>query len=212
MSKPIRVLITDDHPVVRNGLAALIDSCDDLTLAGEAAHGAQAVRLADDLQPDVVLMDMMMPGMDGVEATRAIRRRSPQIQVVALTSFGEDQLVQKALQAGAIAYLLKNASHVEVAEAIRAAYAGRPTLAPEATQALMRVAMQPPAVGSDLTPREREVLGLMVDGSSNAIIAQKLILGESTVKSHVSSILAKLGVASRTEAVALAVRHGLVEQ
>ena len=206
---PIRVLIADDHPMVRSGLATFMEAFDDLELAGEAANGAQAVRLATQLQPDVVLMDMIMPGMDGAEATRLIRRQLPQIQVIALTSFGDEALVQQAVQAGAIGYLLKNVSHLELAEAIRAAQRGQPTLAPEATKALVQAAYRPPAAGSDLTPREREVLALMIEGLNNPQIADRLIVGESTIKSHVSSVLAKLGAATRTEAVALAIRNGL---
>ncbi len=209
-SEPIRVLITDDHPVVRSGLATVLDACDDLQLVGEAANGNQALRACVELQPDVVLMDMVMPGMSGDEATRLIRQRCPQIQVIALTSFGEEELVQRALQAGAIGYLLKNVSHIELAEAIRAAHRGQPTLGPEATRALMQAANRPKTPGSDLTAREREVLALMVDGLNNAEIARRLVVGESTVKSHVSSILSKLEAGGRTEAVALALRHHLV--
>jgi NarL family two-component system response regulator LiaR len=162
------------------------------------------------VQPDVVLMDLVMPGMDGAAATRAIRERCPQVQVIALTSFKEDELVQGALQAGAISYLLKNVSADELADAIRAAHAGRPTLAPEAAQALVQAASHPPPPGHDLTPREREVLALMVEGLSNPQIAERLVVSRSTVKFHVSSILSKLGVDGRTEAVALAVQNHLV--
>jgi two-component system, NarL family, response regulator LiaR len=207
--EPIRVLVVDDHPMVRSGLAAFMEAFDDLEPAGEAAGGAQAIRLCGQLQPDVVLMDMIMPGMDGAEATRRIRQQFPQIQVIALTSFGEEALVQQALQAGAIGYLLKNVSHLELAEAIRAAHNGRPTLAPEATKALIHAASRPPAPGSDLTPREREVLELLVEGLNNPQIAERMVVGESTVKSHVSAVLAKLGATTRTEAVALAIRNGL---
>jgi NarL family two-component system response regulator LiaR len=158
----------------------------------------------------VVLMDIVMPDMDGVTATRAIRRQFPQIQVVALTSFKDKGLVQDALQAGAIGYLLKDVSADTLAEAIRAAHAGRATLSPEAAQALAQAAAQPPAPGHDLTKRERDVLALLVEGLNNTQIADRLVVSPSTIKSHVSHILAKLGVASRTEAAALAVRHGLV--
>jgi NarL family two-component system response regulator LiaR len=211
MSELIRILIVDDHPIVRDGLSALVEANDDFELAGEAAGGAEAVRRAMECRPAVVLMDMLMPGMDGVEATRAIRQLCPDTQVIALTSFGDDCLVQRALRAGAISYLLKNASHLQLAEAIRAAAAGRPTLAPEATQALIQAALGPPAPGNDLTPREREVLALMVDGKSNAEIAECLVVSPSTAKSHVGNILSKLGVAGRTEAVAVALKQGLVD-
>jgi len=209
-SQPIRVLIVDDQPVVRSGLGAFLSAFPDLTLVGEAPGGEQALTLYGELRPDVVLMDLVMSGMDGVTTIRALRARHPQARILALTSFAEDDLVQSALQAGAIGYLMKNVSHTELAEAIRAAHHGRPTLAPEATQALIRTATAPPPPGHDLTPREREVLGLMVEGLSNAQIAERLIIGESTAKSHVSNIIGKLGVSTRTEAVALALKHHLV--
>jgi NarL family two-component system response regulator LiaR len=168
------------------------------------------VRRCAEVQPDVVLMDLQMPVMDGVTATRAIRERSPTVQVLALTSFRDEELVQRALQAGAIGYLLKNVSADDLATAIRAAHAGQPTLAPEATQALVHAATRPPTPGQDLTPREREVLALMVQGLSNTAIAARLVVSPSTAKAHVSSILSKLGVTSRTEAVALAMQRHLV--
>jgi NarL family two-component system response regulator LiaR len=179
-------------------------------MVGEAASGQEAIQLCDELKPDVVLMDMVMPDMDGATTTLLIRKQSPQVQVLALTSFKEELLVQSALQAGAIGYLLKDVSADELAQAIRAAHAGRSTLSPEAAQALVHATSQPPAPGIDLTERELEVLTLMVDGLNNTQIAARLTVSSSTVKSHVSSILAKLGVASRTEAVSLALRNRLV--
>jgi NarL family two-component system response regulator LiaR len=196
--------------MVRRGLATFLRAFDDLELAGEAADGDEAVRRCAEAQPDVVLMDLMMPGLDGVAATRVIRERFPTVRVLALTSFQDEGLVQRALQAGAIGYLLKNVSADDLASAIRAAHAGRPTLAPEATQALVQAAAHPPVPGQDLTPREREVLALMVQGLSNTAIAARLVVSPSTAKAHVSSILSKLGVTSRTEAVALAMQHHLV--
>jgi NarL family two-component system response regulator LiaR len=209
-SPPIRVMLVDDHTMVRRGLATFLKVFDDLALAGEAASGEDAIRLCAEVLPDVVLMDMVMPDMDGVTATRAIRQQFPNVQVVALTSFKEEERVQNALQAGAIGYLLKDVSADELAQAIRAAHAGRATLSPEAAQALVQAATQPPTAGYGLTKRERDVLNLLVEGLNNTQIADRLVVSPSTIKSHVSHILAKLGVASRTEAAAFAVRHGLV--
>ena len=207
---PIRVLLVDDHAMVRRGLATFIKVFDDLELAGEAASGEAAIELCAQLAPDVVLMDIVMPEMDGVTATRAVRRQFPEIQVVALTSFKDKELVQDALQAGAIGYLLKDVSADTLAEAIRDAHAGRATLSPAAAQALAQAAAQPTTPGHDLTARERDVLALLVKGLNNTQIADRLVVSPSTIKSHVSHILSKLGVASRTEAAALAVRQGLV--
>lgn len=209
-SKRIRVMIVDDYTMVRRGLATFIKVFDYLELAGEAASGQAAVQMCAELHPDVVLMDMVMPDMDGAAATRLIRKQSPAIQVLVLTSFKEEVLVQSALQAGAIGYLLKDVSADELAEAIRAASAGRATLSPEAAQALVHTASKPPPPGIDLTEREQDVLVRMAEGLNNTQIAARLTVSSSTVKSHVSNILSKLGVASRTEAVTLAIRNKLV--
>ena len=208
---PIRVLLVDDHAMVRRGLATFLKVHDDLELAGEAATGEEAIQLCDRLRPDVVLMDLLMPGMHGVEATRAIRRQFPTVQVIALTSFNEEGLIQNALHAGAIGYLLKDVSANELAQAIRTAYTGRGTLSPEVAQTLIHATTQPPALGHNLTARERAVLALLVQGMNNTEIAESLFVSPSTIKSHVSHILAKLEVTGRTEAVALAVRHHLVD-
>lgn len=211
-SSTIRVMVVDDHTVVRGGLSTFLLAYDDLELVGEAANGAEALTVAERCRPDVVLMDLMMPEMDGATATRRLRERHPEIQVIALTSFKEDDLVQGALAAGAIGYLLKNVSADELVGAIRSAHVGRPTLAPEATQVLIHSAthsrQQP--LGHDLTERERDVLALMVTGMNNSEIADRLVVSRSTVKYHVSNILSKLQATTRTEAVAYALQQNLV--
>lgn len=209
-SKPIRVMLVDDHTMVRKGLATFLSVYDDLQLAGEAESGAVAIQLCGELLPDVVLMDMVMPDMDGPTTTRAICGMYPQVQVIALTSFKEGDLVKNALEAGAIGYLLKDVSADELVQAIRAAYAGRATLSPEAAQALVETANQPPKAGLYLTEREREVLALMIEGLNNTQIAGRLTVSPSTIKSHVSNVLSKLGVTSRTEAVTFALRNHII--
>jgi two-component system, NarL family, response regulator LiaR len=214
-SNPIRVMIVDDHSMVRRGLSTIFKIKADLELVGEASNGREALEVCGQLQPDVVLMDLIMPEMSGAEATQAIRARWPRIQVIALTSFQEKDLVRGALQAGAISYLLKNVAADDLAAAIREAYAGRSTLAPEAIQALI----QPDAPGRgvqtgvaetfELTPREEEVLALMVEGLTNPEIAERLVVSRSTAKAHVSNILSKLGASNRAEAIAIALQHNL---
>lgn len=210
-SQPIRVMLVDDHTMVRRGLATFLQISDNLELVGEAGNGEEAIELCARLLPDVILMDIVMPDMDGVTATRLIREQFPTVQVIALTSFKEAGLVQSALQAGAIGYLLKDISAEELARAIRSAHTGQATLSSEVTQGLIQAATRPTAPGEDLTEREHEVLTLLVEGLNNTEIAEKLVVSPSTIKSHVSNILAKLDVTSRTEAAALAVRLHLVD-
>lgn len=209
--KPIRVMLVDDHAVVRGGLSKFLMVYPDLELVGEAENGEEAIQMCGRFQPDVVLMDLKMPGMDGITATRHIRQRYPKVQVVVLTSFQEEPMVQGALQAGAIGYLLKNVTAAELASAVRAARAGRMTLASEATEVLVHSVTQPVVPGDDLTPREREVLALMVEGLNNTEIADRLVVSVSTVKFHVSSIYSKLGVDGRVAAVSLALQRHLVD-
>jgi NarL family two-component system response regulator LiaR len=211
VNERIRVMIVDDHLMVRRGLATFLRAAPDLELVGEAASGAEAIRMCEQARPEVILMDLKLPDLDGIAATRAIRNAHPEIQVIAVTSSQEDALVSEALRAGAIGYLLKDVGVVGLGDAIRAARAGRSTLSPEATHALVRQATAPASPGDGLTQREREVLALMVKGISNSQIAERLVLSRSTVNFHVSNVLGKLGVASRTQAVSMALRQHLVE-
>jgi NarL family two-component system response regulator LiaR len=204
------VLVVDDHAVVRSGLTAFLMAFDDMELVGEADNGLKAVEMCEQLKPDVVLMDIMMPEMNGADATRKIRQMCPQTQVIALTSFPEEDFVQQALQAGAISYLLKNVPADGLAEAIRSAKEGHSTLAPEATQALIHAAAHPAETIRPLTGREQEVLPLLAEGLNNGEIAERLTISRSTVRFHVSNILAKLGATSRAQAVAVAIKHKLV--
>ena len=214
-STSIRVMIVDDHSMVRRGLSTIFRIKADLELVGEASNGQEALDICAQVQPDVVLMDLVMPEMSGAEATRAIRARWPQIQVIALTSFQEKDLVRGALQAGAISYLLKNVAADDLAAAIREAHAGRSTLAPEAIEALIQPDLPSPGVQPgvaetfELTPREQEVLALMVEGLTNPEIAERLVVSRSTAKAHVSNILSKLGASNRTEAISIALQHNL---
>jgi len=208
---PIRVMLVDDHEMVRNGLGTFLLVHDDLELAGEAGDGREALAVFERVCPDVILMDLKMPRMDGVEAIRALTERDPDARIIALTSFREEALVQDALDAGALGYLLKDIGADDLAEAIRAAHRGEPTLASEAAWVLLKASRRPFRPGDDLTEREREVLSLIVEGATNPAIADRLFISPSTVKTHVSSILSKLGVATRTEAATLAVHEGLAD-
>ena len=200
---PIRIVIVDDHAMLRRGLAVFLMSYADLKLVGEASNGKEGLALCADKQPSVVLMDLMMPIMDGITATRLIRHEFPEIQVIALTSFGEERLIKDVLEAGAISYLFKKVSADDLAKAIRAAQNGLSTFAPEVTEILVQSLQKPKSLFEILTPREREVLAFMVKGMGNKEIADHLVISSSTTKSHVSSILAKLGLTSRTEVIAM---------
>ena len=209
-NNPIKVMIIDDRAMVRTGLTAFLKIFDDMDLVGEASGGQEALELFPELEPDVVLMDMVMPEMDGPTTTKALKKRFPNVRIIALTSFREQNLIQRALEAGATSYLLKDVTADELAEAIRLANAGRSTLAPEAAQALLDAATHPRHIGLDLTEREQQVLPLLVKGLNNGEIAKKMMISQSTVRFHVSNILSKLGAHSRTEAAALAIKYNQV--
>jgi NarL family two-component system response regulator LiaR len=206
----IRVMLVDDHNVVRSGLATFLRAYDDLELVAEAKNGLEAVKLCREKKPDVILMDLMMPEMDGIAATKAILAEYPEIKIIAMTSFEDEQLVQGVLAAGAISYLIKNVTSDELAKAIREAVSGRSTLSPEAARVLVQATRPTYHPTFDLTEREREVLQLVVKGHSNQQIAESLVISITTVKAHISSILSKLQVSSRTEAIAYAIKHKLV--
>ena len=209
-TKLISVMIVDDHPVVRSGLKTMLQAFDDLIMVGEAASGPQTLTKCEEALPDVILMDMLMPGMDGVATTRAVLAQYPEVKIIILTSFAEEEMVQDALEAGATGYLLKNAPIDKLAEAIRSSYSGQPTLAPEATKALIRAKTGPLKLGRDLTVREREVLALVVQGLSNEEIAERLTISPATARHHVSACIKNLGASNRTQAAALAVEHQLI--
>jgi DNA-binding NarL/FixJ family response regulator len=212
----IRVLIVDDHAVVREGLRGFLDLQDGIAVAGEAADGVEAIERAKALSPDVVLMDLVMPNLDGVKAMRGLRRAAPAARVVVLTSFLDDERLLPAIQAGAAGYLLKNVEPSELARAIRLAHAGQAIIDPEVAARLVRALADGSGASREttehLTRREQEVLELIVGGRSNKRIALELGIAEKTVKAHVGRLLAKLGVSDRTQAALLAVRDGLVEQ
>ena len=209
-SESIRVIIVDDHTVVRSGLGAVLDVSEGIELIGEAGDGEEAVRICESLQPDVILMDLQMPKMDGVEATRLIHEKWPQIHIIALTSYKEKEYVEGVLKAGATSYLLKNVSAEELVSAINKVVLDQPSLSPEAAQVLIQTVNDPSQPGTDLTDREHEILALMVEGKSNSEISESIFITQATVKYHVSNILSKLGVTSRTEAVVIAIKNNLV--
>jgi NarL family two-component system response regulator LiaR len=206
----IKVMIVDDHPIVRDGMKNMLLVFEDLEFAGEAENGRAALACLHTYVPDVILMDIAMPEMGGIPATRAILELYPQVKIIMLTSYPEDELIQESLQAGAMGFLLKNSTIETLANAIRSVYAGQPVLAPEVTKALIRIKTAPMKPGADLSQREQEVLALMVDGLSNEEIAERLVISPATARHHVSACIQKLGASNRAQASAMAVKLGLV--
>lgn len=209
-TKSIDVLIVDDHPIVRHGIRTILLTFDDINVIGEAGNGQEALAFCQETLPDVILMDIVMPGMNGVEATQALLERYPQLKIIMLTSFPDQDAVQQTLEAGAAGYLLKDTPKEVVGEAIRSAHDGRTVLAPEATEALIKARTSPPKPGYDLSDREREVLALIVEGLRNDEIAERLMISPNTVRKHVSACMSKLEATNRAQAAAEAVRHNLV--
>ena len=210
-SNPIRVMIVDDHLMVRDGLRVFLSVYDDILVVGEAEDGQKAISLCDEVHPNVILMDLLMPNMDGFDATRLIRKKDNSTQVIALTSFADQDLVTQAFKAGAISYLLKDVHSEKLAETIREANRGRATIDSAAAQALVASTNESPTLGDELTTREREILTLLVAGKTNKEIAGQLSLSEGTIRFHVSNILSKMGASNRTEAVSLALQQGIVK-
>ncbi len=211
----IKILLVDDHAVVREGLRTYLDLEDRLEIVGEASNGREAADKVRVLHPDVVLMDLLMPEMDGIAATKAIKEFAPEVKIIVLTSFQDDEHIMPAIEAGATGYLLKDVSAPELVKAIEGAFQGQAQLHPEVARKLMEQVRQPRRrtdPGEELTPRERDVLGLIASGMSNKEIARELVMTERTVKGHVSNILGKLGLQDRTQAALYAVRHGLAPQ
>ena len=207
---PIKVMIVDDHPVVRNGIMNMLLIFDDIEFAGEAGGGLELLSQLQDTMPDVILMDMVMPGMNGLETTRAVHAQYPDVKIVILTTFPQGDVVRKALEAGAVGFLTKNAEIDTLADAVRAAHAGQTILAPEATAALMKTKTRSPELGHDLSKRELEVLALLVEGLSNRKIAERLTISPATVKHHVSACISKLEAANRGQAAILALELQLI--
>jgi len=212
MEKVIKVLVVDDHLVVRKGYEYMIKVYPDMKLIGEASSGEQAISLCQKLEPDVVLIDIKLPQLSGISTIRTIKEQYPNIQLVAITSYiQEKELVIEALEAGAISFLYKNASIDDLANGIRSAYKGRSYFSPEATQSLIESKLSQSSDDFNLTTREMEVLRLLANGLTNIEIAEVLVVSHATIKFHVSSILKKLGATTRTEAVAIAIRHKLID-
>lgn len=208
----IKVMIVDDHLLVRDGINLLLSTFDDIQVVGVVDSGDMALELCAQVQPDVILMDMVMPGVDGPETIEHILKDFPEIKVIALTSFAEQDLVVRSIQAGAIGYLLKNVSADKLAEAIRAAAQGQSTIESLAAQILLQASQKQTRVGDNLTKRERQVLALIAKGKTNKEIARQLFLSHGTVRVYVSHVLAKLGVSNRTEAARIALENKLLQQ
>ena len=209
-NKNIRILVVDDHTITRDGLKALLSIYDDLDYAGEASNGEEAIELCKKIRPDVVLMDIEMPLMNGIDAASIIKEENPDIKIIALTSFADKKLVSQAIRAGATSYILKNVSTEIIADSIRDAYAGKSNLSPEATRAMIEEIKEPSPDKFSLTKQEMNILDLVVKGYSNKAIAGKLYISMHTVKFHIGNILSKLGASTRTEAAAIATRNKLV--
>ena len=207
----IKVMVVDDHPLVRHGIKTVFEAYDDILLVAEAENGKEAIEMYEKYRPDIVLMDMIMPILDGIEATDLLIKRWPDIKVIALTSFNDIDLIKKSLKAGAISYILKNISGAKLIKTIRDAHKGKFVLSSYATKVLLSELRETDSEKVKLTKREKEILTLMVEGLSNKGIAKILFLSNSTVQFHVSNILTKLGVSKRTEAVFLALKQKLVK-
>lgn len=207
----IKVMIADDHPLVRHGIKTLFEACNDIILVAEAENGMQAIEMCGKHKPDILLMDMIMPVLDGAQATEQIINKWPDVKIIALTSFNDKDLIKKSIKAGAISYVLKNISGAKLIKTIKDVYKGKFVLSPNATKVLLSELREPQNENAKLTAREKEILVLIVEGLSNKQIAKKLFLSNSTVQFHVSNILCKLGVTKRTEAAYLALKQNLVE-
>lgn len=207
----IKVLIADDHPLVRYGIKTFLETYDDIYIVGEAENGREAIEICEEHLPDVVLMDVRMPGLNGIEATNHILKKRPNIKVIILTTFVDKELIENSLNAGASSYLLKNESGERIARVIRDAYQGKSNLSPEATKIMISEVRNPLSKRYQLTKREKEILSLMVEGLSNKEIAKRLTLSTSTIQFHITNILSKFGVSKRTEAIYLALKRKLLK-
>jgi two-component system, NarL family, response regulator LiaR len=207
----IKVMIVDDHPLVRHGIKTVFEAYDDILLVAEAENGREAIKMCDKYRPDVVLMDMIMPVLDGTVATEQIIKNWPDVKIIALTSFNDEDLIRKSLKAGAVSYILKNISGAKLVKTIKDVYKGKLALSSQATKILLSELREPPDETIKLTGREKEILALIVEGLSNKQIAERLFLSNSTVQFHVSNILSKLGVSKRTEAAYIALKQKLVQ-